>query len=97
MLGKFVCELEDVPYIELLKWLEYFKMRPVGWREDSRTYKLMQAFGVKEKPEGLFDSLRTLRQQGEQASDVNRTTSSFTSSAMYQKILSAKGGDKIGN
>jgi len=55
-----------MPYLELLKWVDYFKKRPIGWREDHRTYMIMAAFGVKEKPEKLFRSLEIITQKDEE-------------------------------
>ena len=50
----------EIPYPELLGWFEYFKLRPPGWQEDNRTALLMKAFGVKEKPEEIFPSLKAI-------------------------------------
>lgn len=51
-----------MPYEEFLGWCKYFKERPPGWADDQRTYMLLAAWGVKEKPENLFHSLKTLKQ-----------------------------------
>jgi hypothetical protein len=55
--------LEEMPYHELRCWLEFFERRPIGWREDNRTSILLQAWGVKEKPEKIFRSLEVIKQQ----------------------------------
>lgn len=50
-----------MPYTELLKWISFFRKRPIGWREDHRTYMLLRAQGVKEKEENLFPSLKLIK------------------------------------
>ena len=52
--------LSEMPYDEFLGWFAYFDARPIGWREDDRAHKLLQAQGVKAKPEEIFYSLKTL-------------------------------------
>ena len=42
--------LEEMPYEEFSKWLEYFRRRPVDWRADDRVFKVLQTQGVKDKP-----------------------------------------------
>lgn len=54
--------LKEMPYDELLGWMEYFSIRPQGWSEDFRTYLLLSAQGVKEKPEKIFPSLNSLKE-----------------------------------
>ena len=83
----------EMPYDELLGWYNYFERRPIGWREDDRTYKLLQAQGVKEKPFNLFQSLEAIYNQPTNNEKLN--LKSFKKSAFFSKILSAKGGDKI--
>jgi len=51
-----------MPYVELLKWVSFFNRRPIGWREDQRTYMLLSAQGLKEEPEKLFPTLRALKE-----------------------------------
>ena len=61
-LGKSVYEIEEeMSYEEFTGWCKYFKQRPYGWREDNRTAMLLQAQGVKQKPEALFSSLADLK------------------------------------
>jgi hypothetical protein len=86
--------VNKLSYSEYLGWLEYFKARPVGWREDSRTSMIIRAFGVKVKPEDAFPSLKAISQyDGLEPED--RKTSTLKRSFMFQKMLSAKGGDKL--
>lgn len=48
----------DMPYDEFLGWCEYFKKRPPGYKEDYRSFMIMQSFGaIKVKPEEIFPSL----------------------------------------
>lgn len=51
-----------MPYTELLKWISFFNSRPIGWREDQRTYLLLKSFGFKGSPESLFASLKQIKQ-----------------------------------
>lgn len=80
--------IEEMPYLELKGWIEFFKKRPVGWREDNRTALLMRAFGVKEKPEIIFPSLAALKENAPK-------TVGLRGSKMLQMMLSAKGGQKL--
>jgi hypothetical protein len=50
-----------MPYTELLKWCSYFKKRPIGWREDQRTFLMLQAQGFKGKPEDVFATLKQMK------------------------------------
>jgi len=89
--------MEEMPYEEFISWFEYFNMRPVGWRDDERTFKLLQAQGVKARPEEIFSSLATMR-AGEKTSvsdDGTLNHSKFQNSGMFSKLVGAKGGDKI--
>ena len=53
---------EEMPYNELLRWIEFFHKRPIGWQEDQRTYLLLKAQGVKESGENLFPSLKAIKE-----------------------------------
>lgn len=80
-----------MPYEELLGWFAYFEARPAGWREDDRTAKLLQAQGVKEKAYKLFPSLDAIYNSNKSDSAL----SSLKGSTMFQKMMRAKGGDKL--
>jgi hypothetical protein len=54
-----------MPYEELIGWSEYLAERPYGWREDQRTMLLLQAAGVKERPEKVFSSLAAIKASSE--------------------------------
>jgi hypothetical protein len=89
-LKKTIRELEEMPYDELLGWFAYFEQRPIGWREDDRTHKLLQAQGVKEKAWKLFPSLDKIYNSVRQTDDKGLKTSMF-----FQKMITAKGGDQL--
>jgi hypothetical protein len=79
-------------YEEFLGWQNYFERRPIDWRDDDRTYKLLSAQGVKSKPHEIFPSLRSIYfQKPKDKFD----SESFKKSFIFQKLLSAKGGDSI--
>jgi hypothetical protein len=91
--------LEEMPYSEFQGWLEYFDRRPVDWRDDLRAARLMQAQGITEKPENLFESLKQLSDAITKYSpkpiEGSTNISSLRNSALFAKLLSAKGGDNI--
>jgi hypothetical protein len=85
--------LDEMPYEELSGWFDYFSQRPVGWRDDDRTAKLLQAQGVKEQSHKLFPSLKAIyfKESKDGDFDVNK----FKASGIFSKMLTAKGGDKL--
>jgi hypothetical protein len=89
----------EMPYDEFLKWMEYFGLRPIGWRDDERTYKLLRVQGAKGAPESLFSSLAQMKSSIEakknKMAEKGRLDKSFCSSALFHKLLSAKGGEKL--
>ena len=81
-------------YEEFLLWMEYFKRRPIGWREDDRAMKFLQTQGVKAKPWKIFPSLDAIYhpvKNKKPGFDV----AGFRASGLFQKLMSAKGGDKL--
>ena len=94
-----VYKLVEMPYDELLGWFAYFEARPVGWREDDRTMKLLQVQGVKAKPVEIFQSLAQLT--AAQEKKINEKPPGFISgenlkkSAMFLEMLGAVNGDKL--
>jgi hypothetical protein len=84
-------EVADMPYDTFKGWLLYFESRPVGWREDLRTFYIVSAFGGKMKPGDLFPSLA----QMEAASRPKNPVANLKNSYLFSKMLTAKGGDKI--
>ncbi len=83
----------EMSYEEILGWFDYFKRRPLGWREDNRVSLLMMAQGAKIKPEEIFPSLSALRSGME--SEENKLAGSLKKSAFFTRMLSAVGGDKV--
>lgn len=87
--------LMDMPYDEFIKWSIYFSKRPIGWREDDRTMKLLQAQGVKAKPTEIFSSLAVMFNKQTVNENGSMDVTSFKKSALFSKLLTAKGGDKL--
>lgn len=86
-----------MPYEEFLGWLSYFEQRPNGWQDDDRTYKLLQAQGVKEKAWNIFPSLNAIYNSAK-SGELNEdgfSANGFKASLMFHKMLGAKGGDKL--
>jgi hypothetical protein len=80
----------EMPYTELLKWTEFFKRRPPGWREDQRTYLMLRSQGVKEKAENIFPTLRMLAVSKEE----NQTPDKAVPQGKFLELMKkAKGGD----
>ena len=78
-----------MPYDELLKWIDFFKTkRPIGWREDQRTFMIMAAFGAKGKPDKYFPTLKIM---SERADDAQRQM--LPKGKWLDLMLKAKDGD----
>jgi len=78
-----------MPYSELLKWVNYFKIRPIGWREDYRTFLQMTSIsGSKEKPENIFPSIKAVLN-----SDKDKEKAPLPKGLWLEKMMAAKGGD----
>jgi hypothetical protein len=86
-----VHELMNMSYIEFIGWRYYFERRPIGWRDDDRTYKLLQAQGVKHKPDAVFSSLIPIYN----SISENDKLKGLKSSAMYKFMLGASGGESL--
>jgi hypothetical protein len=76
-----------MPYEEFIGWIQFFKQRPIGWREDNRTSMLLTSQGVKKKPHELFPSLDALRRQSSGGS-------SKINPNLLKMLMNAKGGDE---
>lgn len=76
-----------MPYVELLKWVSFFNRRPIGWREDQRTYMLLSAQGLKEEPEALFPSLKALKE------GIPTDRKALPKGKFLEMMLTAKEGD----
>ncbi|MDB4575349.1 hypothetical protein N9112_00135 [bacterium] len=83
---------DEMTFSEFNRWMAYFEKRPVGWKEDLRTAYIMNSMGVEKSPSELFDSVKTVI--GESKKDRS-PMDSLQDSLMFQKMLSAKGGDKV--
>jgi hypothetical protein len=76
--------LTEMPYDELIGWQVYLSQRPAGWREDQRTMLLMQAAGVKQKPEQIFNSLAVMKDaEAKKAAEGLVAMSSFKQSKVF--------------
>jgi hypothetical protein len=83
----------EMPYEELLMWIAYFEKRPVDWRADSRTFKLLQAQGVKAAASEVFPSLQALAQTPvEESENIGKKV---VNSPMFALLASAKGGEAL--
>jgi hypothetical protein len=82
-----------MPYEELLNWIEYFKRRPLGWREDQRTFMLLKAQGVKEKVENLFPTLSILK---ENRDNKFKDDQALPKGKILEMMLQSKDGDSSG-
>lgn len=91
--------VEEMPYDEFIKWQGYFEKRPVGWREDDRTMKLLQVQGLKKRPEEIFDSLARLKaaiNEERKLHDGKVSIRSLKASTLFSKMSGAKGGETPG-
>ena len=82
--------MEEMPYTEMLKWVSYFKRRPIGWREDQRTFLYLQSQGYKGKAEDVFNTLKQLKE------NIPAETKSLPKGKFLDMMLKAKGGDESG-
>ena len=83
----------EMPHTEFLKWIEFFKRRPVGWRDDHRTALLMNAAGVKERGHQIFGSLKVINDRAEAEKAKGNA---LPSGKFLENMLRAKGGDDSG-
>lgn len=74
-------------YVEFVKWCSFFQKRPIGWREDQRTYMLLSAQGLKEEPENLFPTLRALKE------NIPTEIKALPKGKFLDMMLTAKNGD----
>lgn len=79
---------------EFHQWISYFEIRPVGWRDDLRTFYLLQSFsGLKgKKPYDIFPSLLPIFKRTNSNSDRR---GSLRGSAFLMQMINAKDGDKL--
>ena len=87
---------DEMPYEEMLGWMSYFEMRPIEWRHDDRTAKLLQAQGVKEKATNLFPSLKAIYNPPIRIKHTDAVDpSNLKQSSFFSKMLGARNGDKL--
>lgn len=82
----------EMSYTEFLKWIEFFKRRPIGWREDQRTYLFLRTQGVKQKAEDLFPTLRMLAEDSKASLEPDRAV---PKGMFLERLRKAKDGDKL--
>ncbi len=88
--------LDNMTYEEFLGWLAFLKKKPPEWREDYRAYLLLRAQGFKGKPEEVFPALLPIfRPTTEPLKDGEISFKNLRNSSMFQRLLSAKGGDNV--
>jgi len=81
---------DEMTYVELLKWISYFKARPIGWREDQRTFLLLQAAGFKGKPESIFQSLKQIKE------NIPAEVKALPKGKFLEMMMQSKDGDGSG-
>ena len=89
---------EQMPYDELVNWQLYFEKRPVGWRDDDRFMRVLNALGSKDDGTRTFASLARMKAAANDfvpEADGQVATSSLKNSAIFSLMLSAKSGDKV--
>jgi len=91
-LGMTIDEISEMPHEALLGWLDYFERRPVGWREDYRTFLFLKTQGFKGKPEEVFQSLRPIFNPPVDDDEKKAAMKTFKGSQLFNKITKAKGG-----
>jgi hypothetical protein len=79
--------LEEMPYDEFVGWLEYFKVRPFGWRDDYRASQVLAGSGATFDPLEVFPALGALNKK------ETTLASSLKASPFFQHMLNAKNGD----
>lgn len=92
--------MEEMTYEEFLGWVHYLKVRPVGWREDYRTYLYLRTQGYKGEPYTLFASLEPIfkKQQltkEELARKGQISMDNLRKSAFFQKLNTAVDGKAL--
>lgn len=79
---------DEMPNDELLQWYAYFKRRPIGWREDQRTFLMLRAFGFKGQPETIFQSIKQLKD------NIPKEIKELPKGKFLDMMLAAKDGDE---
>lgn len=85
----------EMPYEQFLGWQAYFAKRPVGWRDDDRAAKIIQAQGVKEKATDLFPSLIAIYGDLSATNAQGTNMNTLKGSQVFSWIAKASGGDTL--
>lgn len=86
----------EMPYEDYQKYFQYLERRPIGWQDDLRAYRIMQAFGTQAKPHELFESLAAVMGRREvEHVDGMLQQPKLGNSSMLSRLLSAKGGEAL--
>lgn len=85
-----------MPYTELLKWVSFFKARPVGWRDDQRTFMLLKAQGAKGNSEDMFPALRAMKIYSEEQMHKAEDDTALPKGKFLDMMLKARNGDGSG-
>jgi hypothetical protein len=85
--------VKEMPYTELLQWIEFFNSRPIGYREDYRTFLLLKAAGFDGKAEDLFMSIKAISDKVKKQEKEDRAV---PKGLFLAKMLEAKNGDNSG-
>ena len=83
-LGLTVSQISEMEYDEFAGWFEYLRRKPPGWRDDLRFGYLLNAQGVKKKPQEIFPSLKA-------AMDTDRGLSAAAGKSVDQDGFIATG------
>jgi len=79
-----------MPYTEYTKWIDFFKKRPVGWREDQRTYLFLKTQGVKAEAEDIFPTLKMLKIDSQNYQEPDKA---IPKGKFLEKMIKARSGD----
>lgn len=78
---------EEMPYEEFTAWGTFFKKRPLGQSEDYRAAMIISAFSGKQDLQKIFPTL---------VPPQRSVTETLKTSALFAKLMTAKGGEKLG-
>lgn len=84
--------LDSMSYHEYIGWLKFLKARPIGWREDLRTYYIMSSMApMKKSASEMFPTVKAVM-ASEEANKVKIEEGALPSGVFLAKMLQAKGG-----
>jgi hypothetical protein len=88
--------MKEMPYDELILWMEYLQLRPEGWQADNRAAKVMQALGVKAEPSSIFESLSKIKAAQNRMEGLRGIGNSIKNSSLFSFMKNASGADAEG-